>query len=103
QLGRVAVRRHRTVGRFPDRELLARAGAAAEHRLELALLPDADARLAGDLLFGWHVRGHPFRHLMYESVGVAVDVVDLVVPEVHRVGLRDPCPTEEGRMGLLQR
>src|SRR5438309_7016989 len=32
------------------RSLLARAGAAAEHRLEVALLPDADARLAGDLL-----------------------------------------------------
>src|SRR5882724_9282591 len=53
QLDRVAVRRHRTVGSFPDRELLARAGAAAQHRLELALLPDADTRLAGDLLFGW--------------------------------------------------
>src|SRR5438128_9381773 len=60
QLGRVAVRRHRTVGRFPDRELLARAGAAAEHRLEFAPRPDAAARLAGALPSRRHVRGQPF-------------------------------------------
>src|SRR5437763_12216390 len=102
QLRGIAVRAHGAVRRLPDGELLARARPAAEHRLELALLPHADAWLPSDLLLGRYVVAHPPGDGMDEGVGVAVDVWDLVVPEVDGVGIQHPRPPEELRMIRLQ-
>ena len=88
---------------LPDGELLAGPCAAAEHRLELALLPDADPRLTGDLLFRRDLVGHPFGHRMHERVRVAVDVGNLVMPEVDRVRVEHPRAPKEVGMVHLQR
>src|SRR5207302_6209853 len=98
----IAAGADRTVGRLPDRELLARAGATAEHRLELALLPYADAWLPRDLLLGRHVVAHRPGYGVHERVRVGVDVGDLVVPEIDRVRVEDPRAPEEVRMVHLQ-
>src|SRR5207247_858518 len=62
QLGRIAVFPRRPESRFPDRELLAGPRVAAQHRLELALHPHADAPLTRDLPFSGHFVTHPLRH-----------------------------------------
>ncbi len=103
QLRRIAVPTHRPVGRLPDRELLARARVAAQHGFVLALLADADAHPSVDLDLRRDVIPHPFGDRVHEGVGVAVDVGDLVAPEVHGIGIEHPGAAEEVGVVHLER